>query len=158
MTTSVFLPASAEDLRGLASAPLAERVGYAATPALLAALGYGPDEVEDAGFAAMLSASVAALTRQPYRLVLAAAVPTVDDLRDDAGACRVPGVTRAQVTALYVDEPEAAPAVAAAHAAVAGMALAEAWDDAAVQALLEAHDLLWYDAAEADAVVEMLEG
>lgn len=126
---------------------------FAATGQMITAHGYRPDEREDADYAAQVYASLAGLPtiQDPFRLVLAADVPIarVRDGRADAdyGAILVSGLDWRDVTAVFVDEPAAAPAVRAARAAIAR--LQDPDMDAilalpAVTALTDDHELLWH--------------
>lgn len=128
-------------------------VGYAATGQLITAHGYRTDEREDADYAAQLYASIAGLARSTdnRRLVLAADVPiaTVSDHTEDAdyGSVGVRGLAWADVSAVFVDENDAAEAVSLARKSIddqpdAGLAT---WADLpAVIALTDNHELLWY--------------
>ncbi|WP_375426737.1 DUF6912 family protein [uncultured Friedmanniella sp.] len=126
--------------------------GFAATPSLLA--GLGSDAGDEADYAALNAAGVAALEglTGPRRLILAveAAAQQVLDARTELGEVRVEAVRWDQVRALFADGPEAAPAVAAAAEAAAGVALDRVLELPAVVELGETIDLLWYATGELD--------
>lgn len=135
-----------------------EFAAFAATGQMIGAHGYRSDEREDADYAAQLYASVAGLLpgADPARLVIAADVPISrirDGARDaDYGAIRVMGLDWADVTAVFVDEPEAAAAVRSARQAIAAAQdpdLEAILELPAVTALTDAHELLWHTPDEA---------
>ena len=138
-----------------AGEPLDRVPGHAATPSLRRALDLGADD-EEGDYAALNAAGVAALDglTGSRRLVLAAEVgdAQVTDRRGTSGEVEVAGLAWAQVRSLFADEEVAAPAVTAAAPAATGVALAEAYDLAAVTALVDAHDLLWFSPEELDAL------
>lgn len=150
----VYLPVSVEEAVRLRDGDtLPHRVGFAATQELLDAAGFGPRDAEDAGYTALSHAGVAAVLAEPgeQRLVLAAGLETITDLDDPYGAVRVSDLSWDRVWALYYDEPEAAPAVRKATAAVGPTeSVADALTHPEVGALLDDHDLLWYDPTELD--------
>lgn len=150
----VYLPLALDAARTLRTdgGPTAGRA-FAATPSSIRALGLQPDD-EEAGFAALSTAGVAALADPSVRrrLVLAADVdPTqVHDSGDDLGTVEVTGLRWAQVRSLFADEEAAGDAVVAAAAALPGVEPAEAFDLPAVVALTDGFDLLWFDPSELD--------
>lgn len=155
----VFLPLTRADvlaLRDSGTAPPGEVVGHAATPSLLRSHGYDVATLEDAEYAALSYAGVHALTlakADPLRLVLAAEVPPaqLSAVSDDPfGSVAVSELSWRDVHALFADEPAAAAAVARARTEVRGLRLAAASTLAAVEALLDNHDLLWYAPEELD--------
>lgn len=134
-----------------------EVAAFAATGQMITAHGYRPDEREDADYAAQSYASVAGLasSQDPYRLVIAADVPIarVRDGRADAdyGAIMITGLDWADVTAVFVDEPEAKPAVLAARTAIetalesaSDIGLATILELPEVITLTDDHELLWH--------------
>jgi hypothetical protein len=132
--------------------------GHAATPSLRRALDLGVDD-EEGDYAALNAAGVAALAalaggQDSRRLVLAAEVDaaSVADGHGTSGEVRVADLTWAQVRSLFADEEVAAPAVLAAARAADGVALAGAYDLAAVVELTDHHDLLWFSPEELDAL------
>lgn len=153
-----FLPLTLDTLAALRAGALRDVTAHAATPALFDTLGYTPDLDEDAEFAALTYASVAALTLAPRRLVAVAETAVNGEDPEGFGTVTAPAVSWAQVQSLFIGEPDHAAAEETAHRAVAGRKLASAWDDPAVQRLLAESDLLWYGAEEADAVAELLRG
>ena len=130
-----------------------ELPGFAATGRMIAAHGYRPDEREDADYAAQLYASLSGLVDSvdDRRLVVAADVPIarVADGRADVdyGSVLVRGLAWQDVTAVFVDEPEAAAAVISARKAIADSGdqqLAAVLELPAVSALTDDHELLWH--------------
>ena len=107
--------------------------------------------MEEAEFAGLSLAGVLALGMgaDALRLVLAVDVEPgqVEDEHGQHGELSVTGVRWPQVQALFSDEPAAAPAVARARAAAAGLSLADALLLPEVDALLE-FDLLWFAVEE----------
>ncbi|GAB3759498.1 DUF6912 family protein [Microlunatus parietis] len=154
----VYVPATVAEAAALRDGgTLPDRRGSAVTPALLAAAGFTPKDAEDAGYTALTHAGVQALllgldeSSGERRLLLAADADRAKDLDDPYGAVEVTGLTWDRVWALYLDEPEAAAAVRQAAAAVRpGEPVAEAIGRPEVGALLDDHDLLWYDPTEVD--------
>ncbi len=148
----IYLPASPAEL--VARTDLDARDVHAVTPALRTAL---PEE-DDEGleFSAQLAAADAALTLLTApeagrrRLVVTADVPAAvvapgEDPDDPTVVRLVESVGWADVVCVHVDEREAHQDVVA---ALGG-------DDDAVARLAE-RDLLWYDAAELDALADEL--
>jgi hypothetical protein len=144
-------PASALGLRD--GQPLRSVRGFAATPSLRASLGPDVGE-EEADYAALDAAGLAALDglERPRRLVLAAEVDPaqVRDGRSALGEVELGEVWWRQVQSFFADEPDAAPAVAAAVAAASGVPLEQVLELPAVAELGERHDLLWYAVEELD--------
>ena len=87
----VFIPIARDELAAIdGSVQLTDRAAHHVTPELLVALGYRVGQEEEAEYAALMIASVAALTRFGERLVLVAEVNdslimNCDDLEN--GAC-----------------------------------------------------------------------
>jgi len=158
MGQMVFVPLASADAAVLRSEgkreSAAELVGVAATPPMMAWHDFGASELEDAEFAALSYAGVLALrsAADPLRLVLAVepALGQLSATDDPYGRTAVAALHWADVRALFVDEPAAADAVAAARDAAGSSDLAGALELPAVQALLEKHDLLWYAPEELD--------
>lgn len=155
----VYLPATPDEaVRLRDGGDLPARRGYAVTPALLEAAGFSPREAEDAGYTALCHAGVQALVdraAEPLerRLIIAAEPESIKDLADPYGAVEVGGLRWRNVLALYADEPDAAAAVRKAAAAVEpGESVADALARPEVDALLQDHDLLWYDPTELDRI------
>ena len=116
--------------------------------------GLGPADDEEAGFVALGYAGLAALLgRTGLRTVLAADLDPahVDDAGSEFGEVAVTGLRWAQVTAVFADEPGAAPDLEAARALVGDRPLADVVDDEEVVGLVDRWDLLWYAPAELDA-------
>lgn len=166
----VFLPVTRADLVAMhrdGLLPLPDggvRVAHAVTPALRASWPDGDEE--EWAYAALLTAahdSIEALARhdgddeqEPRRRVVAADVPAVvaspDPDAAETGVGVALAVELAWVEAWHVDEPEAAPAVRAAVAALRSSDAAEDDVVAALEACLE-HDLGWYARQELDQLV-----
>jgi hypothetical protein len=113
------------------------------------------DDQETAEYGALYLASVSCLLgagdhAERFVLVADTAARWVSAEGDEAdfGVGELDGLDWRDVRAYYVDEPQAADAVRAAHAAVAGAALPVAWETPEVVALLAGHTLLWHDVAE----------
>jgi hypothetical protein len=133
---------------------LGDLAAYTPGPALQAAHGLSASEDEEAGFVALGYAGLAALLAQPgLRTVLAVDVGggQVQASGSEFGQVQLHGLTWAQVSAVFADEPSAAPDLEAARALVAGRSLAEVADDEDVVGLVDRWDLLWYSPAELDA-------
>ena len=146
----VFLPIAASEMGVLSGEiAVADRVAYTVTPRLLDELGYGENESEDAEYAALVLASVAALTTHGERLVVVAEVdPALVEPGDDPdnGQIVLTSCPASAITAWFADEPGAD--VADAAAISKGLTIDQAWDLPQVQALLQEHDLLWNDVVE----------
>jgi len=158
MAQMVFVPLSgpaARELRdsGTLTGPLA---GHAATPALMRAHGYDADALEDAEFAALSYAAIHAVTLDigdPLRLVIAAELGAdriAADPADTYGEVGVGELRWADVRALFVDDPVARSAVAAARPAARGQTVTDALEHDPVATLLDEHDLLWFAPEELD--------
>lgn len=130
----------------------AQVLAHAVRPELLDAFDYTLDQVEDAEYAALVLASVAALAEHGERTVWCfAADPTQvsDPDPDDQshnGQVLVSGLRPTQLTAWYTDEPGVVVTEAAAQAS--GLDLDQAWEQSAVQQLLADHALLWHAPSE----------
>lgn len=146
----VFIPLARAELDALGGDPvLRDRPGHAATPALLAALGYDERHLEDAEYAALVLASVAALSRYGERLVVVAEVPAelvTVAAGSDNGDVVVSQVPHATITSWFSEAPGFDPADAA--AAAKDLDIDTAWDFPEVQRLLHESDLLWNDVEE----------
>lgn len=122
------------------------RRAYTVTPDLLTELGYTPDMVEDAEYAALVLASIAGLAEFGERVVVVAEVdPSLVEPGDDSpnGECLVTHCPPEAMTAWFVDAPGVdVPSVPS------NATIDEAWDMPEVQALLQEHDLLWNDVEE----------
>ncbi len=146
----VFIPIAEYELAAITGAVrLTGRSCHRVTPELLAALEYEPQQVEEAEYAALVLASVAALARYGQRLVLVAEVDhsLVSDGADLAnGECLVSTVPTAAMTCWFADSPEVD--IASAAAAANGLDIDTAWGFDEVQHLLATADLMWNDVAE----------
>lgn len=146
----VFVPVTAAERRQLKEGQeLGPRSAFTVTEELCAALDYGPDELEDAEYAAMVIASVAGLARLGARLVIvaevdASALGQVIDAGN--GERELRRVRPGEVTAFFAEDTGADTAVAA--VAARGLGIDEAWELEEVQALLNQADLLWHGAEE----------
>lgn len=153
----VFVPIDAARLQTLLNDGLTDVAAHAATPALYQGLGLDPSMDEDAEFGALTYASVACLLTSPLRGVAVCEVPDrALSGDDDFGRVSVAQVAPADLRSLFIDEPEALPLTRAAHRAVAGTTLDQAWEDAAVERVLTEADLLWHDADEGAMVLAAL--
>lgn len=145
--TTVLVPLADADLAALASGRRLDAVAaYAATRGFLDTFGLDSADDEDAERTLLYLAGLHALQEHGRRLVAVASVPVAGG--DELGRVTLTSLSFAQVSALFADEPEAAPQVAAVRDAVAGLELGDAWDAAAHQRLLEETDLLWYGPEE----------
>ena len=146
----VFIPIARDELAAIdGSVLLTGRAAHHVTPELLAALEYTAGQEEDAEYAALVLASVAALTRFGERLVLVAEVDASliasgDD--PENGACVLTRVAPEAMTCWFSE----APGVDASAAAVAvrGLDIDTAWGLDEVQELLRESALLWNDVEE----------
>lgn len=146
----VFVPLARAELDAIQGvSQLRDRPAHTVTPELLEDLGFEANQMEDAEYATLVLASVAALSSHGERLVLVAEVDTSlispgEDLTN--GACVVARVPQAAMTCWFsdVDEVDPGPAAAAAR----GLGIDLAWDMEAVQQLLHGQDLLWNDVEE----------
>lgn len=146
----VFIPIRADELDAIAGATaLTGRSAHTVTPELLDALEYTQDQLEDAEYAAMVIASVAALSKYGRRLVLVAEVPAAQvrpGTDPGNGQVEVREVPPAAITCWF-SEAEGVD-FADAAAAAAGLDVDTAWDFPQVQELLHANDMLWNDVEE----------
>ncbi|MFT3886616.1 MAG: hypothetical protein QM713_00390 [Arachnia sp.] len=146
----VFVPIARSEMGVLGGEiAVADRVAYTVTPELLEELGYGENESEDAEYAALVLASVAALATHGERLVVVAEVdPALVRPGDDPanGQVVLASCPASAMTAWFADEPGTD--IADAAAISKGLGIDEAWDLPQVQALLHDHDLLWNDVVE----------
>ncbi|MGM0385641.1 MAG: DUF6912 family protein [Actinomycetota bacterium] len=149
----VYLPATASDL---AATELRPAVVHAVTPALRTELpGEDEETLELVAFLAAADDSVRLVAERsapPRRVVLAAEIPDADLAPGSPDALETVRLPRGPlpwdtVVSIHVDEPDAAPQVAAAAAG----------DEAAFDALGE-QDLQWFDVTERDAVAASLAG
>ena len=146
----VFIPVAREELDAIQGLrQLRDRPAHRVSPELLEELGYESKDQEDAEYATLVLASVAALAAHGERLVLVAEVDTSfispgDDLVN--GACVVSRVPTAAMTCWFGDADDVDPTDAA--AAAKGLDIDVAWDMDEVQQLLHGHDLLWNDVEE----------
>lgn len=159
-TIAAFVPVSRDQAVALrAGDDLGDLAAYAPGPALRTAHGLGASDDEEAGFVALGYAGLAALLAGPgLRTVLAVDVgpeqldtAQVQASGSEFGQVQLHGLTWAQVSAVFADEPGAAPDLEAARALVAERSLADVADDEAVVGLVDGWDLLWYAPAELDA-------
>jgi hypothetical protein len=152
----VYVPLPAERARALRAGERLDALpAHAVTPALCRAVEVGTDD-EEADFAALSAAGVAALAglEGGRRLVLAADVAAgqVEDTGGPSGEVVVSDLTWGRVRSLFADEEAAAPAVLAAARVVQGRPLADAYDEPTVVALTDTWDLLWFAPEELDAL------
>lgn len=146
----VFVPVSEDELRVLGGETLgADRPGYTVTPELLAELGYGESDSEDAEYAALVLASVAGLAAHGIRLVVVAEVdPSLVSAGEDPanGQVVLAELPTRSITSWFADEPGTD--VTDAAAISKDLSIDQAWDLDQVQDLLNHHDLLWNDVVE----------
>ncbi len=146
----VFVPVHRSELDAIQGlSQLRDRPAHTVTPELLDDLGFEPNQMEDAEYATLVLASVAALASHGERLVLVAEIDTTlispgEDLAN--GECVVTRVPQAAMTCWFSDADEVDPAPAA--AAAKGLEIDLAWEMDEVQDLLHGHDLLWNDVEE----------
>lgn len=146
----VFIPIRRDELDAITGSTVLEhRTAHAVTRELLEALEYGSDQTEDAEYAAMVIASVAALAQHGERLVLVAEVPASQvgpgtDVGN--GQVVVAEVPAASITCWFSEADGVD--VADAAAAASGLDVDTAWDFPQVQELLHGNDMLWNDVAE----------
>jgi len=142
----VCLPLARAQLRAWAEdGTLAGRhQGYAVTPEMTRA--FGLTDPEDAEYTALCIASIAGLLAHGVRLVAVTEAP-LPASPDEFGEVAIDDPRFGDVTSLFGEDPDPAPAHAA-GAAISGLSLAQAWDTPAVEALLAGTDLLWYGPAE----------
>ncbi|MDR0416919.1 MAG: hypothetical protein LBH76_06345 [Propionibacteriaceae bacterium] len=141
----VFVPLSVSELAALAGGGrLADRLAWAATPALAADLGGADDDL--AAWTALAHASVEGLAAHGVRLVAVAAAPLAGETEPGRG--RVAELVWPAVTAVFADDPAAAADVAALAPIVAGLDLAAALGQPGVARFAAEAPLLWYDATE----------
>ena len=135
----VCIPARRDDPKALFAGPVA---AITANEALHATLDYSPDRAEEAEYAALVLASVWALTKYGERFVVTAEVAAAqvgDGDEAGNGGVSVTGLRRDQLVAWFDDQTDAA----AAAGSVQGLSLDEAWEHDSVAAVLE-HELLWH--------------
>lgn len=148
--TLVFIPVERAELSAITGAvELADRPAHTVTPELMEALDYAETQMEEAEHAAMVLASVAALSRYGRRLVLVAEVDSslVHPSGDGSnGDCTVAKVPRGAITCWFSDADDVDPSGAA--AAARGLGIDEAWEADAVSELVHQHPLLWNDVVE----------
>lgn len=147
--TLVCVPVTRDEARTWARTGVlaGESLGFAATPAMLAAFELpGPDD-EDTDLTLLGLASLASLEKAPRRLVAVAELPSVPD-GDDLGRVDLDDVRWNRVTCLYTDDAAGRTAAAALHETVRAHGVERAWEEDAVQALLRDHALDWYGPSE----------
>lgn len=145
--TTVLVPLRDADLAALAAGGRLEGVAaFAPTRGFLDTFGLESADDEDAERTLAYLAGLQALMAHGRRLVAVASAPVGGG--DGLGAVTLASLSFGHVTALFADESEALPQVAAVRDAVAGISLGDAWDAPEHQALLEQADLLWYGPEE----------
>lgn len=146
----VFIPVRRAELDAITGGTrLDGRTAHTVTPELLEALGYDPEDAEDAEYAALVLASVAALAAHGERVVVVADIPTsaVEAGTDPAnGQCVASQVPASAITCWFSEGDDVD--VADAAAAAKDLDIDTAWDFPQVQQLLQNHDLLWNDVVE----------
>lgn len=154
----VCVPVSEDQLRRLrAGEELRELQVFRVDDHLLAAFGLTVADDEEADRAAMLLASLWALSRHGRRLVLTAFVSPqlVGDAAESAnGGAAVQRLRPRDVEAVFADERSADDAIRRARESVRrDSSLDEIWDQPCIQDLLNSHELLWHTLDEADALL-----
>jgi hypothetical protein len=144
---TVVGPGSSRELADLGrGSRLEDRPAWAATEALAADLGASPDDVETLEWSALVYASVEALARHGARLVAVAQAGLADEAEPGRG--RLGALDWKQVTAVFADDPAAAPVVAVLGPAIAGLDVDAAWEHPGLAQFASETGLLWYDASE----------
>lgn len=170
---TIFVPLARRDATVLRrSGTISEPVAaYAPTAAMVAAHDYTPAEDEDAAYTAQVYARVAGLAggageppgddRQLVVVAADVAADAVTELADgrDYGAVEVASLAWGDVTAVFVDDPDAAPAVRVAAEELAKPAASsdathartlDGWLTVpAVHRLITEHEQLWHHPGEA---------
>lgn len=151
--TLTFVPVTRDEALALArgTEPRCPRQAFSATPELVAALGYQPEQDEDAEYAALVLASVWSLAHDGVRMVLVAELdPSAIGGGDepDNGGITISKLPRGAVVAFFTDEPEAREVAARAASAARDHDIDAAWELPDVQELITGHDLLWHSADE----------
>lgn len=154
----VCVPVSEDHLRRLAAGEeLSELQVFLVNDQLLDSFGLTPADDEEADRAAMLLASLWALSRFGRRLVLTAFV--AQDLISPGAETANGGATLTRllprnVEALFADEPEAGQAIERAREQLGpASSLDEIWEQALIQDLLAGHELLWHTLEETQTVL-----
>lgn len=148
--TLVFIPVQPGELAAISGqVELVQRPAHTVTPELMEALGYQSDQTEEAEYAAMVLASVAALSQFGQRLVLVAEpesslVRTVPGGTN--GECIVAAVPRSAITCWFSESDDVDPTAAA--DAARRLSIDQAWELDAVSELVQGHQLLWNDVVE----------
>lgn len=163
MKRTVFVPVTPEQLRGLAegAAPTAGLIpdhAFAATAELTSEFGYGPDEDEEADYAAQSLAGVQALLQGQPRVVLAAECEATPAEPAGHGTVHVDALSWQRVKAIFVDEPEAVEAARSLATELAGQSIETAWEQDLVRQFVAEHELLWFATQEFAAALELAEG
>lgn len=162
----VFCGVALERLVLLAEAGTLEQLdGRGATRGLLSAHQVDPAEDEEADYLAQSLASLDSLlqTTGP-RVVVAvdAEASAVTVVEDSIGHIRLAPFDWSWVTAVFVDEPDSAPAIESARTALAGVAqtglgfrVGEPGLPEPVTELLEQHPLLWFLPTELEGIADL---
>lgn len=145
----VFTPLSRPDLAALREAPMGGPIAsHAATPGLYETFSLGPADDEEAERTALLIAGLSGLLIDEVRIVVVSEDPDPLDDETAFGEVTLSRLSWSDVTAIFADDPAAAPAVAKAAAAAHGLGLDGGWDAEPVQTFMTEHDLLWYGPEE----------
>ncbi len=154
----VFIPMTGELLEQFCGGTPYSGLAFATTPELYAALDYDQTMAEDAEYAALTYASVAALTIAPRRCVavVETSASATTDSADDFGTVTVSGLEWDAVTALFIGDEEGLEPERQAALEIHNKPLAQAWDAPSVEHLLELSDLLWFGPQELDTVLALL--
>lgn len=146
----VFAPVASTELAAIAGEiDLIDREVIRVSPGLLAALELDAADQEEAEYAALQLAGVLALSRYGHRNVLVAEIPEDllgAELEPQNGLYLARSIPRAAMTCWFSDDP--ATSVTEAARAANGLDIDAAWEQPAVQGLLNQADLLWNDVVE----------
>ena len=146
----MFIPIAHEELAAIdGTVQLTDRKAHRVTPELLSSLGYTPGQQEDAEYAALVLASVAALAAYGERLVLVAEVEASLVRSGDNpanGDCLVAQVAPEAMTCWFSEAP--ASTFPPPQQPAQGLDVDTAWGFEEVQGLLHESDLLWNDVEE----------
>lgn len=138
----VCCPLSGMQLEALAQGDRVQLPAFAATKLFMDAFGLGPEDAEDAERTLLYVAGLVALRDHGRRLVAVAEVVGAPD-GDEWGTVVVPPISFSSVQALFADDPQAEPLVAAVRS-VLPSTLDGAWSHPEHERLLEQADLMWF--------------
>ncbi len=148
----VFVPLTADELAAWAQTGHHRPArGYAVTPSLSAAFGFGPADAEDAEHTALHIAGLAGLLDAGRRLVAVAEASATPVASSEFGQVRLGALPWSSVTALFADDD---PGIADdLRGRLGGVALEAAWDDPVLAEEIGENELLWHGASEWQALL-----